>query len=285
MLSFWIQNISNTKKEKKVGIWIKRKAENIYLAWSQQKGTACPQQGFVRSSQQLLQPIVKTSECVILLFLVCLQFFSSCASCASHFFAFEGWLSSLNLAVDCGISGDWGLWRKHQSSLLPTRRSSMSISIASILFIVFISMSIYIAANILIVFIEEASIIIAANQEIINVNLHCLLPLYQELILVRQCNISFKVWDWKTTLKVTKMLHHLNITFSGEGANRASLETSNEKSNTAFSFCVRFSSAGVYHLPPPLSRNALCILLLGWRPCCIFNWWHSGLGCNSEYEC
>ena len=131
--------------------------------------------------------------------------------------------------------------------------------------------------------VEEASIIIAANQEIINVNLHCLLPLYQELILVRQCNISFKVWDWKTTLKVTKMLHHLNITFSGEGANRASLETSNEKSNTAFSFCVRFSSAGVYHLPPP--RNALCILLLGWRPCCIFNWWHSGLGCNSEYEC
>ena len=97
-----------------------------------------------------------------------------------------------------------------------------------------------------IVFIEEASIIIAANQEIINVNLHCLLPLYWELILVRQCNFSYKVWDWKTTLKVTKMLHQLNITFSREGANRASLETLNEMPNTAFSFCVFFSSAGGY---------------------------------------
>ena len=107
------------------------------------------------------------------------------------------------------------------------------------------SMSIFIAAIILIVFFEEASIIIAANQEIINVNLHCLLPLYWELILVRQCNFSYKVWDWKTTLKVTKMLHQLNITFSREGANRASLETLNETPNTAFSFCVFFCQLGV----------------------------------------
>ena len=165
-------------------------------------------------SGQLLHPFVKTPECAILLFLVCLPYFSLCVS---HFFpsyVFNFFLACLPYFCLRGMT----LSPESGGGL----RDFWWFGIG-----------------------EKASIIIAANQEIINVNLHCLLPLYWELILVRQCNFSYKVWDWKTTLKVTKMLHQLNITFSREGANRASLETLNETPNTAFSFCVFFCQLGV----------------------------------------
>ena len=62
------------------------------------------------------------------------------------------------LAVDCGISGDWGFSGKHPSSLLPTRRSSMSIFTSAFLHFAFLHST-------------EGSC--QPSQEIIHVNLHC----------------------------------------------------------------------------------------------------------------